>query len=155
MGWKSKNGKSFEIYIGCPSPSYKAVLDVISSLILPGNDADGPLRASLKMLCIWVWTRRICKYAHKQIHKWKYAMVKCGFFGYSCFECYDAEEVHPLSLGCILPGSAWLFTDVLTLSGNDALWGLSHRGLNRIWTWNALKKYEIVKYLACDFRICY
>jgi len=74
------------IYIGCPSPSYKAVLDVISSLILPGNDADGPLRASLKMLCIWVWTRRLCKYAHIQIHNGKYAMVKCVFFG--CFECY-------------------------------------------------------------------
>jgi len=40
---------------------------------------------------------------------------------------YDAKEVHLLSLGYILPGSAWLFTDVLTLSGNDALWGLSHR----------------------------
>lgn len=134
---------------GCLSPSYKAVLDVISSLILPGNDADGPLWASLKMLWIWVWTRRLCKYAHIQIHK-----GKCVLFGCSCFECYDAEEVHPLSLGYILPGSAWLFTDVLTLSGNDALWGLSHHGVNGIFIFYC-EVYEIKhkSNVACDFRM--
>lgn len=92
-------------------------------------------------------------YANKRTHKytkenmlWKDVYSLAGSFEY-----YDAEEVHSLSLGYILPGSVWLFTDVLTLSGNDALWGLSDHDFNRKCFQNCDQVWNVAYF---DFRMC-
>lgn len=99
------------------------------SLILPGNDADGRLHASLELLCIWVWTGKICKYTYTME---SVSYSKFLFFRLKLTICFDLDSLMSQKftsspLGYILPDSAWLCIEVLTLSGNDAFWGLHYQ----------------------------